>query len=80
MLGVAGFVRSAVSSQTSHRETFVITLALIVIVFVSIVVGATLPFVFHHIKLDPAHSSTTIQVFMDIAGVLLLCYVASVVL
>ena len=80
LLGVAGLVRSLLSSQTSYAETFVITLALVAIVFVSIAAGASLPFVFHHFRLDPAHSSTSIQVFMDITGVLLLCSVASVML
>ena len=80
ILGVAGLTRSFVSSQTTYSETFVITLALVVIVFVSIVVGASLPFIFHHFNLDPAHSSTTIQVFMDISGVLLLRVVASIML
>lgn len=80
LLGVAGLARAMLSSQTSYIETLVITLALVIIVLVSITVGATLPFVFHFFKLDPAHSSTTIQVFMDIVGVLLLCSVASVVL
>mmetsp|Transcript_12893 Transcript_12893/g.21056 ORF Transcript_12893/g.21056 Transcript_12893/m.21056 type:complete len:248 (-) Transcript_12893:118-861(-) len=80
LLGIAGLVRSILSSQTSYMETFVITVALVVIVFVSIAVGATLPFLFHYFKLDPAHSSTTIQVFMDITGVLLLCFVASLLL
>ena len=80
LLGVAGLGRSLLSSQTSHLETLVITLALVVIVFVSIALGASLPFVFHYFHLDPAHSSTTIQVVMDIAGVLLLCSVASVLL
>ena len=80
IVGVAGFGRSLLSSHTSFTETFVITIALMVIVFVSIVVGASLPFMFHYIKLDPAHSSTTIQVFMDISGVLLLCVVASIML
>ena len=80
LLGVVGFARAMLSSQTSYMETFVITMALIVIVFVSIAVGSSLPFMFHHFKLDPAHSSTTIQVFMDISGVLLLCFVASIFL
>lgn len=80
LLGVVGLARSLMSSQTSYAETFVITLALMGIVFVSIVMGASLPFIFHYFNLDPAHASTTIQVVMDITGVLLLCSVASIAL
>ena len=80
LLGIAGLGRSLLSSQTSYLETFVITLSLMVIVFVSIVMGASLPFIFHYFHLDPAHASTTIQVVMDITGVLLLCSVAAMVL
>lgn len=80
LLGAAGLLRFMLSSQTSYVESFVLTMALVVIVFVSIIMGASLPFVFHYFNLDPAHASTTIQVMMDIIGVLLLCFVASLLL
>ena len=44
------------------------TLALSMIVFSSICLGAVLPLLLQKIGVDPAHSSTTIQVIMDILG------------
>jgi Mg/Co/Ni transporter MgtE len=46
-----------------------ITIALFSIVFFSIIFGATLPLLLKSLGIDPAHSSTSIQVIMDILGV-----------
>ena len=50
------------------------------IVFISIISGSLLPFLVQAIKLDPAHSSTTIQVVMDILGVLITCLISHIIL
>ena len=80
ILGVVGLIRSLTSPHTSLPETFAICIALILIVFISVVLGSTLPLILQFIKVDPAHSSTSIQVIMDILGVLITCGVAMSVL
>ena len=50
------------------------------IVFISVLIGVTLPLLLQRIGVDPAHSSTTIQVLMDILGVLLTVSVSAALL
>ena len=57
------------SPQVPGAETLAITISLFSIVFFSIVFGATLPLLLKSLGTDPAHSSTSIQVIMDILGV-----------
>jgi cation transporter-like permease len=80
VLGVAGFIRTLFSFQTSLPEKIAITASLILITFISIVGGAILPLFLKFLKLDPAHASTTIQVIMDISGVLITCVVSFILL
>ncbi|GMI38986.1 hypothetical protein TrCOL_g5802 [Triparma columacea] len=68
LLSVAGFAR-AVLFKVPGPETMAITIALFSIVFFSIIFGATLPLLLKSLGIDPAHSSTSIQVIMDILGV-----------
>eukprot|EP01041_Mallomonas_annulata_P010768 gene10768-22492_t len=79
LLGMTGFLR-AVISRVSMIETLTITFALMTIVFISVVLGAILPLILQSLNIDPAHSSTTIQVIMDILGVLITCTVSTFVL
>ena len=67
ILSIAGFLR-AVAFRTPLPETVAVTLALGVIVLSSVCLGAVLPLGLQRIGVDPAHSSTTIQVVMDILG------------
>ena len=67
IISIAGFLR-AVAFQTPLPETVAVTLALGVIVLSSVCLGAVLPLGLQRIGVDPAHSSTTIQVVMDILG------------
>ena len=81
VVGLFGFVRVYfLNSAVSQDEATTITIALMMIVFISIVVGALLPLSFQAIGIDPANSSTSIQVIMDISGVLITCFVASFLL
>jgi Mg/Co/Ni transporter MgtE len=80
LLGFAGFIRTIISSRAYFAETLTITVTLMIITFVSIIIGSILPFILEYLKLDPAHSSTTIQVIMDISGVLLTCLIAQLLL
>ena len=61
-------------------ETEAITASLWTIVFISICIGALLPFFMKYLGIDPAHSSTTIQVVMDILGVTITVAVSSLIL
>ena len=79
ILSIAGFTR-AILFQTPFPETMAVTLALSMIVFSSICLGAVLPLVLQKMGVDPAHSSTTIQVIMDILGVVLTVFVSTAVL
>jgi Mg/Co/Ni transporter MgtE len=79
MLSVAGFVRAAVF-RTPLAETLAVTFALFLIVFTSVCLGAVLPLVLKGVGVDPAHSSTSIQVIMDILGVLLAVVVSTAIL
>ncbi|KAL3789646.1 hypothetical protein ACHAW5_002363 [Stephanodiscus triporus] len=79
ILSLAGFVR-ALAFRTPLPETLAVTLALCVIVLSSVCLGAILPLGLQRIGVDPAHSSTTIQVVMDILGVVLTVLVSTIVL
>jgi len=79
ILSVSGFLRAAVF-HTPLPETLAITSALALIVFSSICLGAVLPLLLKRLGVDPAHSSTSIQVVMDILGVFLAVIVSSALL
>mmetsp|Transcript_14309 Transcript_14309/g.22054 ORF Transcript_14309/g.22054 Transcript_14309/m.22054 type:complete len:345 (-) Transcript_14309:21-1055(-) len=79
ILGVFGCLRAAVF-LTPVPETVAVTITLYVIVFISVLLGVTLPLFLQRIGVDPAHSSTTIQVVMDILGVLLTVTVCAALL
>lgn len=80
ILGIFGLVRVSIFSSISRPEAIAISFALMTIVLISVIVGALLPLLFQLLHLDPANSSTTIQVIMDISGVLITCLVASLLL
>lgn len=79
ILSVAGFVR-AIAFRTPLPETIAVTTALTIIVFTSVCLGAVLPLLLKAVGVDPAHSSTSIQVVMDILGVVLAVAVSSLLL
>jgi cation transporter-like permease len=79
LLGLAGCFRAALF-QTPFMETIAITSSLLLIVTISILLGVLLPFGMKSLRIDPAHSSTTIQVFMDILGVWITVHVSRFVL
>jgi cation transporter-like permease len=79
ILGMAGFLRASVFA-IPWLETVAITSSLCIIVLISVVTGALLPLGMYLVGIDPAHSSTTIQVIMDITGVVITVYVSSLVL
>lgn len=79
LITAVGFVRVLLFG-TETVDTIAISVALCAIVFISIVAGAGLPLLLERLKLDAAHASTTIQVVMDISGVLITCAVSALLL
>ena len=79
MLGLTGFIR-AMLFKTPLGETVAVTTSLCAIVLISVGIGNLLPLGMKKCGIDPAHSSTTIQVVMDIMGVLITICVSSFVL
>mmetsp|Transcript_6261 Transcript_6261/g.15497 ORF Transcript_6261/g.15497 Transcript_6261/m.15497 type:complete len:451 (-) Transcript_6261:2366-3718(-) len=75
IIGLAGFFRAKVFA-VPWVETIAITTSLFLIVVISVIVGATLPLGMEAVGIDPAHSSTTIQVVMDITGVVITVHVS----
>lgn len=79
LLGLTGFIRAALF-RTPPGETIAVVASLCAIVAISVGIGSTLPLAMKRVGIDPAHSSTTIQVVMDIMGVLITVCVSSVVM
>lgn len=79
LLGFVVVLRTFLSA-CSFKETVVILTSIFLIVFISINLGALIPLMLQRIQIDPAHASTTIQVIMDISGVLITCRVAQYLL
>jgi hypothetical protein len=79
LLGLTGCIRAALF-RTPLGETIAVTTSLCAIVLISVVIGNMLPLGMKKVGIDPAHSSTTIQVVMDIMGVLITVCVSSFVL
>ena len=78
-LAAGGYAR-VVLSEGVPLDAAAIALALFFIVNASVVAGATLPFALAWRGVDPAHAGTTVQVVMDVAGVMITCAVCRVVL
>jgi cation transporter-like permease len=79
ILGLSGFLRALVFF-VPWPETFAITISLLIIVASSVFIGALLPLGMRTVGIDPAHSSTTIQVIMDILGVLITVHICGWIL
>lgn len=79
IIGFTGLIRAKVFA-VPWLETIAITTSLFMIVVISVAVGATLPLCMEVVGIDPAHSSTTIQVVMDITGVIITVQVSSLLL
>ena len=79
LIGLTGFIRAALF-RTPWGETIAITTSVAMIVLTSVAIGSTLPLAMKKVGIDPAHSSTTIQVIMDILGVLITVMVSSFVM
>ncbi|CAG9463146.1 unnamed protein product [Pedinophyceae sp. YPF-701] len=78
-LSAGGFVRVFVT-QGSVVDAAAISSSLFLIVLASVVLGSTLPFALAKAGLDPIHAGSTIQVIMDVLGVVITCVMCSAVL
>lgn len=78
ILVVAGFVR-VVFFDATVVDAAAISASLFIIVSLSVVLGTVLPLLLTNLRVDAAHASTTIQVIMDVMGVLITCTVAPLV-
>ena len=79
-LSTAGFVRVLLTSPEGTSDLvgpLAIATSLFAIVTTSTCVGTVLPFVLMKFKQDPANAGTTVQVIMDVSGVIITCTVAS---
>eukprot|EP00929_Paragymnodinium_shiwhaense_P008433 TRINITY_DN11238_c0_g1_i1.p1 TRINITY_DN11238_c0_g1~~TRINITY_DN11238_c0_g1_i1.p1 ORF type:complete len:390 (+),score=105.26 TRINITY_DN11238_c0_g1_i1:159-1328(+) len=90
ILSVGGFMRAFISqyyfraADTSGSEALrgcvAVTASLAVIVVTSAILGTLLPFALASLGLKVAHAGPTIQVVMDIMGVLITCSIANLIL
>jgi Mg/Co/Ni transporter MgtE len=81
-LAVAGYLRvyAYPTKDMSQALATAIAISLLLIVFISILVGAALPLLLNINGMDPAHAGPAVQVIMDVTGVLITCTVASAIL
>mmetsp|Transcript_8258 Transcript_8258/g.19424 ORF Transcript_8258/g.19424 Transcript_8258/m.19424 type:complete len:265 (-) Transcript_8258:130-924(-) len=78
VLVAAGFLR-VVMFEAATVDAFAISASLFLIVTSSVVLGTALPLALNKARIDAAHASTSIQVIMDVLGVLITCTVAPLV-
>jgi cation transporter-like permease len=79
-LSTAGFARVLLTSPEGTNDLvgpFAISTALFAIVTVSTCIGTVLPFLLMRFKQDPANAGTSVQVIMDVSGVVITCTVGS---
>lgn len=78
-LSVGGFARVFVTSGGLANSAAIAT-SLFFIVMTSVLTGTLLPFGMARVGVDPAHAGTSVQVVMDILGVLITCVTCHFVL
>eukprot|EP00629_Pelagomonadales_sp_RCC1024_P000840 CAMPEP_0119296706 /NCGR_PEP_ID=MMETSP1329-20130426/50708_1 /TAXON_ID=114041 /ORGANISM="Genus nov. species nov., Strain RCC1024" /LENGTH=311 /DNA_ID=CAMNT_0007297643 /DNA_START=147 /DNA_END=1078 /DNA_ORIENTATION=+ len=80
-LSGVGFYRVySFSAGATTADAFAITLSLFIIVSISIVLGAALPIGLEKVGAGASNAATTIQVIMDVSGVLITCAICGYVL
>jgi Mg/Co/Ni transporter MgtE len=73
VLSAGGFIRVYMSDGNIVNAA-AISMALLMIVLTSVVLGSALPFCLSRAGVDPANAGTSIQVVMDIFGVTITCF------
>jgi len=79
ILVVAGFARVIAFGDATFADAAAISSSLFIIVSSSVVLGTFLPLALQRLRVDAAHASTSIQVIMDVLGVLITCKIAPLV-
>lgn len=64
---------SLLAADGDPVNAFAISISLFFIVMSSVMVGAALPFGLARLGIDPANAGTSIQVIMDVSGVMITC-------
>eukprot|EP00850_Spirogloea_muscicola_P008614 SM000046S16395 [mRNA] locus=s46:391348:392710:+ [translate_table: standard] len=72
ILATLGFVR-VYADNSNFLDSFAISASLFLIVLSSVEIGTLLPYGLAKAGLDPLNAATSIQVVMDIVGVLITC-------
>lgn len=75
LMAVALFRVLVFNPEATWAQSLGITMSLGLIVLISTVIGAGLPFLLHWLSWDPAHAGSTVQVVMDLMGVFITCVV-----
>ncbi|KAL4424984.1 hypothetical protein ABPG77_002869 [Micractinium sp. CCAP 211/92] len=78
-LAAGGWLRVYVTNGNALNAT-AISISLFLIVVCSVVAGTGLPFALARAGIDPANAGTSIQVIMDVSGVLITCATCHLVL
>lgn len=73
-LGLATLCRTLLQG-VAWRTSLALTTSMSLIVVMGCSMGQAFPLMYQKVGIDPAHSSATIQVFMDIAGISLTCII-----
>ena len=82
VLGLFSFARIMVTHGTAHYfGAIAVSMSLSLIVMVSILLGACMPFALQRLRLDPAFSAGPgLATLMDILGLLIFCYISRLML
>lgn len=78
-LSAGGFARVLLTTH-SVTNSLAISISLFLIVICSVLAGTGLPFALTRAGIDPANAGTSIQVFMDVLGVVITCATCHLVL
>lgn len=78
-MAIAGYLRVYLSGGSTTDAT-AISASLFVIVASSCAIGTGLPFGLARIGIDPANAGTTVQVIMDVFGVVVTCLICTLIL
>lgn len=80
ILGLVGFARIYYSSGV-FMQSITVSLALAIIVMLSVVLGSGIPLLLKKMNIDPAFSAGPfLATLMDILGILIYCYLAKLIL
>mmetsp|Transcript_3596 Transcript_3596/g.10445 ORF Transcript_3596/g.10445 Transcript_3596/m.10445 type:complete len:282 (-) Transcript_3596:348-1193(-) len=80
LLGLGGLLRVWVTPHSTMLDSVAIGASAFLIVLTSVLLGTLLPFLLARARIDPAHAGSSIQVLMDVLGVVITMVVCNAVL